>query len=142
MPETQQESFLSLSVLDWTEADSLNNALSRASSACDGLKNSDKKSCREEEEAEVSVVDDEVTAMVSAWNACDLGKVVILSDSSNLAVDNDTASQSSIFDPVRRMPNPAPPKRFIRSSTQTTTRRNVPNQAQEGSGQQPRCAIA
>jgi hypothetical protein len=48
MPETQQESFLSLSVLDWTEADSLNNALTRASSACDGLKNSDKKSCREE----------------------------------------------------------------------------------------------
>jgi hypothetical protein len=133
MPRLHQESFSSLSVLDWIEADSLNNALQLASSASDGVKNCGQKSFDEKERASLNVVDEEVIAMISAWKACGLSRSEDSSetwDSSDRT--DDAASKSDIFEPLRRMPNPTPPKLFIRSSKRTTIRRNLHNTIQDG----------
>ena len=127
MPRMDQDSFASLSVLEWKEADSSQNGLQRAATACAVSWSSDRKPWDEEVLAPIDFVEDEVFDMVAAWEQCSFPRTDRRSDDSELTgrAESET-SRSDRFDPPRRMPDPAPPKAFTRRSTvRTVVRRSV-----------------
>jgi hypothetical protein len=114
MPRIHQENFTCLAVNDWKEADSPRNILLRAS-ACAGLKYLGSKTCSSNEIAQIAP--EEADTMVTAWNASTESGDLTAADESDIAkVDGDDNS-FEIYDPVRRMPNPAPPQRFTRRTS-------------------------
>ena len=137
MPRTHQDSFASLSVLEWKEADSsqieLHRAdssqigLHRAASACAVSWSSDRKPWDKLVNEPIDFVEDEVFDMVAAWEQCSFPRADGSSDTAEVTggAESET-SRSDRFDPPRRMPDPAPPKAFTRRSTvRTLVRRSV-----------------
>ena len=147
MPRTQQASFSSLSILDWTDADPTYNVPQQAPSACDGLKNHGNKTFVEEEPSPINFVDDEaVFAMVAGWDACPRTRSVESWDASHKMEGSASKSVNleaydpirrvqksdfARFDPVRRLKQLAPPKLFTRSPERKIILRSVQNQMDE-----------
>ena len=127
MPRMDQDSFASLSVLEWKEADSSQNGLQRAASACAVLRSSDRKPYDEEVFAPIEFAEDEVFDMVASWEQCSFPRADGSSDAAEVTGGAESeASRRDKFDPLRRMPDPAPPKAFTRRSTvRTVVRRSV-----------------
>ena len=127
MPRIQQDSFSSLSVLEWKEADSSQIGLQRAASDCAVLRCSDRKPYDEEVFAPIEFAEDEVFDMVASWEQCSFPRADGSSDAAEVTGGAESeASRRGKSDPPRRMPDPAPPKAFTRRSTvRTVVRRSV-----------------
>ena len=105
----QQEDFTSLTVSDWPCADSEHAILAHGSSSLQHVA----KSCCDY--VPVNFIDDEVRAMISAWEACSLRRTDddLPSDNSG---DCKICENERTFEPLRPAQNLEPPKKFVRAS--------------------------
>lgn len=136
MSRVQQGSFSSLVLENWAETDTAHNVLQQTPYAGGSFNIDDKKSCGVVEYFPFTFEDVEVRAMIAEWEALDLSHTEETSRAREILDEMDPARdtltkdvRTGMLDPIRRMSNPAPPKKFKRasSSARTEIRRSLSN---------------
>ena len=127
MPNSQQDDFNTLAVVEWPYADSVKRAASfsktdsvsysKISSVVGDV--SSAKDSKRDAPTPVNFMEKEVIKMIEGWGSCQTSEIACADETTNA---KDIAESDSVFEPNRKLRSQAPPAKFTRSSRRTTDR--------------------